>query len=287
MTTIQRQSYIYCGNKSNKLLGIYWRRNYSTSNPSSLDTPTPILTISNLQDKDNVLSKRELLLNKGGIYSFINKTYGKQYIGSAKDLYIRLNEHLSKRKSNSALQAAILKHGLDNFNFCIYEVFSSALRENKATSFKLLTDLETMYIKNFEFSNLYHFMKNATSLEGYKHTDEAKEKMVKRFEDKINHPFWGKHHNEKSKSLISKPGELNPMFGKTHSEKTRDLIRSKKKKYTNGVGLYDLDNKLIKRFDYASDLAKHLNVSKVTVSKYINGGLVYKDKYYLKVNSNT
>ena len=102
-----------------------------------------------MQDKDNVLSKRELLLNKGGIYSFINKTCGKQYIGSAKDLYIRLNEHLSKRKSNSALQAAILKHGLDNFNFCIYEFFSSALRENKATSFKLLTDLETMYIKNF------------------------------------------------------------------------------------------------------------------------------------------
>lgn len=144
-----------------------------------------------------------------------------------------------------------------------------------------------MYIKKFEFSNLYNFMKNATSLEGYKHTDEAKEKMVKRFENKMDHPFWGKHHNEKSKSLISKPGELNPMFGKTHSENTRDLMRSKKKKYTNGVGLYDLDNKLIKRFDYASDLAKHLNVSKVTVSKYIYDGLVYKDKYYLKVNSNT
>lgn len=287
MKTIQHQSNIYCGNKSNKLLGINWRRNYSTSNPSSLDTPTPILTISNLQDKDNVLSKRELLLNKGGIYSFINKTNGKQYIGSAKDLYTRLNEHLSKRKSNSALQAAILKHGLHNFYFCIYEYFSSALRENKATSFKLLTDLETMYIKKFEFSNLYNFMINATSLEGYKHTDEAKKKMVKRFEDKTNHPLWGKHHNEKSKSLISKPGELNPMFGKTHSEKTRDLMRSKKKKYTNGVGIYDLDNKLIKRFDYASDLAEHLNVSKVTVSKYINGGLVYKDKYNLKVNSNT
>ena len=57
------------------------------------------------------------------------------------------------------------------------------------------------------------------------------------------------------------------------------LLEVRRKKYTNGVGLYDLDNKLIKRFDYASDLAKHLNVSKVTVSKYINGGLVYKDKY--------
>jgi len=97
-------------------------------------------------------------------------------------------------------------------------------------------------------------------------------------------PEAPKHHNEKSKSLIRKPGALNPMFGKTHSEDTKDLMRSKKKKYSNGVGLYDLDNNLIKRFDYASDLAKYLNVSKVTVSKYINKGLIYENKYYLKVN---
>jgi len=77
-----------------------WRRSYSTSNPSNLDTPTPVLTISNLQDKDNMLSKRKLLINKGGIYSFTNKTHGKQYIGSANDLYLRLNEDLSKRKSS-------------------------------------------------------------------------------------------------------------------------------------------------------------------------------------------
>lgn len=77
-----------------------------------------------MQDKENVLSNRNILLNKGGIYSFINNTNGKQYIGSAKDLYLRLNEHLSKRKSNSDLQAAILKYGLENFNFCIYEYFS-------------------------------------------------------------------------------------------------------------------------------------------------------------------
>ena len=62
------------------------------------------------------------------------------------------------------------------------------------------------------------------------------------------------------------------MFGKTHSEKTKDLMRSKKVKYPNGVGIYDLDNYLVKSFDYASDLAIYLNVSKVTVSKYINKG---------------
>ena len=108
----------YKNNLSN-FKGTIWRRNYSTSNPSNLDTATPVLTISNLQNKDNILSKRNLLINKGGIYSFTNKINGKQYIGSAKYLYLRLNEDLSKRKSNRALQFAILKHGLENFHFCV------------------------------------------------------------------------------------------------------------------------------------------------------------------------
>ena len=109
--------------------------------------------------------------------------------------------------------------------------------------------------------------------------------MIKRLQDKSNHPFWGKHHYEQTKLLISKPGLLNPMFGRTHSEETKNLMRSKKKiKYPNGVGIYDLDNHLLKTFDYASDLAVHLGVSKVTVSKYINNGLVFKGKYYLKIN---
>ena len=55
-------------------------------------------------------------------------------------------------------------------------------------------------------------MKSATSLTGYKHTDSAKAKMIKRLEDKTNHPFWSKHHSEEAKVLMSKPGVLNPMF---------------------------------------------------------------------------
>lgn len=74
------------------------------------------------------------------------------------------------------------------------------------------------------------------------------------------------------------------MFGKTHSEEAKNLMRSKKVKYPNGVGIYDLHNNLIKSFDNASDLAMYLSKSKVTVSKYINKGLVYEGKHYLKVN---
>ena len=71
---------------------------------------------------------------------------------------------------NKALQAAISIHGLDSFNIYICEYFTY---ENKATSFKLLTDLATTYIKRFSFSNLYNFLENASSLKGYKLTDVA------------------------------------------------------------------------------------------------------------------
>ena len=76
------------------------------------------------------------------------------------------------------------------------------------------------------------------------------------------------------------------MFGKKHSEKTKDKKRNiTKMKHPKGVGIYGLDNNHIKGFSYASDLAKYLKVSKFTVSKYINNGLVYQGKYYLKINS--
>lgn len=51
----------------------------------------------------------------------------------AKDLYIRLIEHLSNKKSNTALQNAMLKYGLNNLNFCVFEYFTY---DNKIVSHK-------------------------------------------------------------------------------------------------------------------------------------------------------
>jgi len=91
------------------------------------------------------LSYRKTLKNKSGVYCIINTINGKLYVGSAKDLYLRLAEHISNRKSNIALQNAILKYGLKNFNFAVLEyfVYDATCANNKA-----LTDLETSYIKN-------------------------------------------------------------------------------------------------------------------------------------------
>jgi group I intron endonuclease len=64
---------------------------------------------------------------------------------------------------------------------------------------------------------------------GYKHTEEALLKMITRYKDKKNQPFFGKTHTEEIKKLISKPGAANPMFGKKHSEKSKLLMSIKKK----------------------------------------------------------
>ena len=155
---------------------------------------------------------------------------------------------------------------------------------SKIVSNKALTDLETSYIKKYPFDNLYNFMRTATSLEGYKHTDEAKLKMLKRFENKSNHPMYvAKHQTHKEMrsiqnlKLISKPGELNPMFvakHQQHSEETKKKISDRISKHPNGVGICfadDLNNNLIKNFKNNIELVpcsasnKHLNISKVTV----------------------
>lgn len=128
------------------------RRSFSTlnknPNPGAERPPIPILVI-NLKDKDSILSYRDLLKDKGGIYSIFNTVNGNQYIGSAKDLYIRLNEHLNNKKSNIALQRAIEKYQLDKFNIYVYEYFTY---ESKIISSKALTDLETSYILKFKKS---------------------------------------------------------------------------------------------------------------------------------------
>ncbi|CCC14795.1 hypothetical protein SMACR_12679 [Sordaria macrospora] len=166
------------------------RRYYSTTNSHSQHSgsdpaPQPILILpldpqgqgsprEDLNDKDCIKSYEGILKGKGGIYSLVNTVNGKQYIGSAKDFFIRINEHLKyKNNSNVALQKAFVKYGLDKFKLYIYEYFTY---ESKIISHKSLTELppprgppqlccgvfrgggsETSYISKFDFDTLYNF----------------------------------------------------------------------------------------------------------------------------------
>jgi group I intron endonuclease len=109
--------------------------------------------------------------------------------------------------------------------------------------------------------------------------------MLNRFKDKFNHPMYGKKHTEETLKLISKPGAQNSMYGKLHSEETKNKISDKLSKHPYGVGIYDLNDNLIAKFKNNIELFKYLNISRVTVGKYINSGLIYKNQYRFKVNN--
>lgn len=75
---------------------------------------------------------------------------------------------------------------------------------------------------------------------GYKHTNQAKLKMLTRFDNKSNHPMFfaqQETHTSKVRDLISKPGKLNPMYGIKHSALTKLKISDKMSRYTEGVGI--------------------------------------------------
>lgn len=104
---------------------------YSTSpviekgNKNLNPDPQPILTLD-LIGIDYIYSYAGILKGKGGIYSLVNTVNGKRYIGSAKDFYIRINEHLKyENNSNVALQKAFAKYGLEKFKFCKKKTFAN------------------------------------------------------------------------------------------------------------------------------------------------------------------
>lgn len=110
--------------------------------------------------------------------------------------------------------------------------------------------------------------------------------MVERFKVQENHPMFGKTHTADARNLLSKPGNKNPIWGRKHTKATQTLIRNNKYRYPFGVGISDLNCNLVKRFNQNVELANYLNVSKVTLGKYIKTVNIFKGLYYIKIIDN-
>ena len=104
--------------------------------------------------------------------------------------------------------------------------------------------------------------------------------MKKRFINKANHPMFGKKHDKFALAKISKPGILNPMYGKKHTLETKQKMSLAKSKFY--LGLFDIDNNLIKTFINQLELAKYLNLSKMTISRYLKSGKLLLNKFFIR-----
>ena len=70
------------------------------------------------------------------------------------------------------------------------------------------------------------------------------------------------------------------MFGKIHTIETKKKMSLAKSKVP--LGLFDINNTLIKTFNNQIELAKDLNLSKSTVSRYLNSGNLLLNKYFIR-----
>ena len=242
------------------------------------------------------------LKNKSGLYVFICNITGHIYVGSAKNLARRINEHFKGRRSNIPLQRSIAKYGLENFTLIILEYCEP----------KKLIVREQFYLEALNPN--YNKLMNAGSSLGYKHTEEAIQKM-----SGINHPRYGKTIDidietrakisssllgrqvvENTRKLISESlkakylsGYNNPFLGKTHSAETRSKISlalSGANHYNYGniannafkVYVYTLENTLVKSYSSKTEAAQGLEISRRTVTNYIKSGKVFNGQYLIK-----
>jgi len=124
---------------------------------------------------DLIKQKSQIFLEnkqKSGIYCFTNNLNGFRYIGSSTNLSKRFVIYFSKNllqkitiKSKSIISSSLLKNGLSNFTLEILEYCDS----------KDVVSREQHY---FDLLNPeYNILKKSYSSLGYKHTEEALEKM--------------------------------------------------------------------------------------------------------------
>jgi len=103
-----------------------------------------------------------------GIYKIVNKINGKVYIGQSVNIYRRLTAHKNwKKRSTSAIGQAIIKYGIDNFEYIILEVCDK----------ELLNQQEKHWIlENNSLSPLGYNLATGGGSE-FTYSDESKERM--------------------------------------------------------------------------------------------------------------
>lgn len=154
-----------------------------------------------------------------GIYSITNKINGKKYIGKSSNIIKRFRSHRSslknycicqesnRRRVNRHLGNAVIKYGIDNFEFEILEVFD-VLAEAE------LADAEIKWIDFYattDRDNGYNLMK-----------DSSTATVV----------------NEETRKIISEAtkGCLNPNYGNNWSDKMKkSMSEIKKAQYQDGT----------------------------------------------------
>lgn len=107
-----------------------------------------IVSYLNIQEAINLKVMKEGLEGISGIYMIKCLVTGAIYVGSAVNLFQRLNEHRLNHRSNVHLQKAIAKYGLSRFEFGVLlfsDLTELTMREQQFLDLLFILDASQRY----------------------------------------------------------------------------------------------------------------------------------------------
>ena len=159
------------------------------------------------------------------VYMHVNKINDKKYIGiTSRDVEQRWRNGCGYCKDQPVFWNAIKKYGWDNFK---HEIIARDLSEYDAKQLEihLIDKYKTncRKYKNPEYG--YNMTDGGDGTTGRLHTEETKEK--------IRNAAIGRKASEETKLMFSKTrqGENNSFYGKHHTEETKKILSDKHKEY--------------------------------------------------------
>lgn len=174
------------------------------------------------------------------IYTVTNMVNGKKYVGLTNSLSKRWNKHKNTKGSAPALHAAILKYGLDSFDFCHY---ADAFGPDAAKSIEinLIKDLNTLAPLGYNLTSggegTLTPSKELRAKLSVSHTGKIQSaETKKKRSDSLKKAYAeGRHAGNtgstytlsaetRSKISQAKMGDKNPRFGVKHSEERKKQI---------------------------------------------------------------
>ena len=150
------------------------------------------------------------------IYMVINKTNNKKYIGITDNTGVRFADHknLTKKKP-TLLKQAMIKHGVDSFEFSIIEV---------VTNRTVASELETVYIQKYNSKHPSGYNLTTGGDNGYYHNDLTKKKISETmmgrdmpWRDKINKTTLANNKKKTKEELSEQYGHRKGHFGVDHN----------------------------------------------------------------------
>lgn len=202
--------------------------------------------------------ERKHHLKISGVYAIVNILTKEKYIGSTRNLYVRIHTHQYElnrnRHDNKPLQESWNKYGSKNFKYKVIEITYDRI------------DREQFYLdRNY---NLFNISKSASGRTGVKHSEETKDKLRK-----LN---LGKILSEEVKRKIgdSQRGKIIPLKVRLNMSKS--------------VLLFNSSMEFIQEFPSVKSAAEHIGCATTTVSHVASGkrNSVFGYKFrYKEVNS--